>query len=314
MLLTPLPWLKKKSWALPVLTALCPSERYWKKRTQPRCHKSLMDWAGQILCWLVRYTKCWNRKVYLVGDGTYATYELMDKARGFGLGLIVRMRIDARLFNFPPPPITGKRGPKPKIGKRILDMTKRLTDKRIKWTKVVFSDWYGQGQKAMLITYGDAIWSRNKHQKVPLRWVLVKDPEGKLDPILLACTDRQTSAVDIVRFLVCRWGIEVTFAEVRRHLGVETQRQWSDLAIERSTPLLMGLMSIVCLLAKPLCEQEKMPLQTTAWYQKQHYTFSDALAAVRQQIWAASKFSTSSKTRQVDNLKAKIRYLEQLLA
>lgn len=100
----------------------------------------------------------------------------------------------------------------------------------------------------MLITRGEAIWSRNAHQKGPLRWVVIKDPEGKLNPVLLACTEGELTAVNVVRYFVRRWRVKVTFAEVRRHLGVETQRQWSKLAIERTTPLLMSLKSIVYLL------------------------------------------------------------------
>ena len=124
MLLSRVPWLEKGYWGLPILTALCPSERYWKNSLQPRSHKTLMNWATQLLVWLARYTKPLNTLVYLVGDGSYATYELMGKAIEQQLGLIARMRIDARLFHFPPLPILGKRGPKPKIGKRILSMSK----------------------------------------------------------------------------------------------------------------------------------------------------------------------------------------------
>ena len=314
MLLVPLPWLNKGCWALPVLTALCPSERYWKKRSLPRAHKPLLTWAAQLLTWLSRYAKRLNRPVFLTADGTYATYELMDKAIDVGIGLIARMRMDARLFHFPPPPVPGKRGPKAKIGKRILNMTKRLTDGRIKWIEVRFDEWYGKTNKLMLITWGDAIWSRNSHQKVPLRWVLIKDPTGKLDPVLLACSNIEASAQQIVQFFVRRWQVEVTFAEVRRHLGVETQRQWSDLAIERTTPLLMALKSIICLLAKPLFVADDIPINTTAWYRKKHFTFSDIHAAVRHKIWNNSKFSTAPKTRYVQNFKAKIRYLTDLLA
>ncbi|WP_116108823.1 transposase [Lewinella sp. IMCC34191] len=313
MLLAPLPWLTKGCWALPILTALCPSERYWQQRDEPRQHKTLLDWAGQLLAWLARYTPSFHRPVYLVGDGTYATYELMGRATACGVGLITRMRLDARLFHFPPARVAGKRGPKPKIGGRILSMTKRLTDRRIKWSEVVFTEWYGHANKQMVITFGDAIWSRRSDQKVPLRWVLIKDPEGKLDPVLLACTDRNAAAVDIVGFFVRRWRVEVTFAEVRRHLGVETQRQWSDLAVERSTPLLLGLKSVICLLAKPLFVTQKIKLATTAWYPKQAFTFSTILAAVRRQIWAAGNYSTSPQSSQVQNLKARIDYLEQLL-
>ena len=133
MLLTQLPWLSSTSWALPVLTALCPSERYWKNRSEPKAHKKLMDWASQIIGWLARYAKPLGRPVFLAADGTYATYELMGKAQDYDVGLIARMRLDARLFHFPPPPVKGKRGPKPKMGKRMLPMDKRVTDKRVKW-------------------------------------------------------------------------------------------------------------------------------------------------------------------------------------
>lgn len=313
MLLTQLPWLSSTSWALPVLTALCPSERYWQDRSQPRVHKKLMDWASQIVGWLARYAKPLGRPVFLAADGTYATYELMGKAQDCTIGLIARMRLDARLFHFPPPPVKGKRGPKPKMGKRMLRMDKRVTDKRVKWTSVVFDEWYGHKQKKMLLTSQTAIWSRHAHQFVKLRWVLVVDPEGILDPVLLGCTDLNTSAVDVVRFFVRRWRVEVTFAEVRRHLGVETQRQWSDLAIERSTPLLMGLKSIVCLLAIPIFQAGNMSLDAPTWYRKKQFTFSDVLGAVRQQIWASSNFSTSPSGGEVDNFRAKIQHLQYLL-
>ena len=314
MLLTPLPWLKKGCWALPVLTALCPSSRYWEERAQNRAHKTLTTWAGQILGWLARATSGLKRPVFLVGDGSYATFGLMIKAVACDVGLIVRMKMNSRLYHLPPPPVKGKRGPKPKKGKRILSMKARLTDKRIKWQEVTFSEWYGAKDKTMLITTGLSIWSSgSKGELVHLRWVLIRDPEGKMDPVLIGCTELNTSAEDAVRFFVRRWQVEVTFAEVRRHLGVETQRQWSDLAIERSTPLLMGLFSVVCLMAKPLFEADKLEMATTAWYDKTRYSLSDVLKAVRQQIWAVSNFSGTDKATLTKKLKAKIRYFEYLL-
>ena len=90
-----------------------------------------------------------------------------------------------------------------------------------------------------------------------------------------------------------RWQIEVTFHEVRTHLGVETQRQWSDLAIARTTPCLLGLFSLVTLLADRSVTRCKLPIRQTAWYSKQLPTFSDALAVVRRQLWRAVAFHTS---------------------
>jgi hypothetical protein len=314
MLLTSLPWLEKGCWALPILTALCPSSRYWKKRVQNRAHKPLTAWGSQILGWLARTTSGLKRPVFLVGDGSYATFQLMAKAIACKVGLIVRMKINSSLYHLPPPRVKGRQGRKPKKGNRILGMKARLTDKRIKWRQVTFSDWYGAKNKTMLITTGLSIWSSGKKGEfVHIRWVLVRDPESKEEPVLIGCTDINTSEEDIVRYFVRRWQVEVTFAEVRRHLGVETQRQWSDLAIERSTPLLMGLFSIVCLLAKSLFEAGKIEMATTAWYDKRRFSFSDVLSAVRQQIWAVSIFSITPSKGLVEKLKAKVRYFEQLL-
>lgn len=126
-------------------------------------------------------------------------------------------------------------------------------------------------------------------------------PTGKLDPILLACTDLEAAIEDIVRFFVRRWQVEVTFAKVRCHLGVETQRQRSDLAIERSILLLMGLFSIVCLRVKALFEAGKIEVEATAWYEKPAHTFFDVLRAVRQSIWDVSNYTARGEKGLVEN-------------
>jgi hypothetical protein len=80
----------------------------------------------------------------------------------------------------------------------------------------------------------------------------------------------------------------VTFEEARAHLGIETQRQWSDLAILRTTPLLLGLFSLVTLFAHHLLQGRELPVRQAAWYSKALPTFSDTLACVRQHLWPAS--------------------------
>ena len=101
MLLTGLPWLEAGVfWALPVLTALCPSERFYKSRgKQP---KKLTDWARQLITWLSRNATALNRPIYLTGDGSFAVYELLMHAQSLGVGMIVRMKLNARLFHLPP--------------------------------------------------------------------------------------------------------------------------------------------------------------------------------------------------------------------
>ena len=313
MLLTSLPWLEAGVyWALPVLSALCPSERFYESSgKQP---KKLTDWARQIITWLSRRCRGLNRPVYLTGDGSFATYELFLHAQSLGIGMIARMKFNARLFHLPCPQWPkSKRGPKPLIGAPLADMEKQLTDKSIQWVRLIFSEWYGNRNKEMMITSGVAIWQKSNTVMVKIQWVLIKDPEEKLEPVLLACTDTTLCPEKIVTFFVRRWRVEVTFAEVRRHLGVETQRQWSDLAIERSTPCLLALMSIVCLLANSLHRLQPIQPNSTSWYRKKAVTFSDVLAAVRLEILQKAKLSISLFKPNVDSFHAKIRHLWFLL-
>ena len=68
-----------------------------------------------------------------------------------------------------------------------------------------------------------------------------------MEPQAFFSTDTKMDATEIISAFTKRWEVEVTFQEVRTHLGVETQRQWSDKAIAQTTPALLGLYSLVCL-------------------------------------------------------------------
>ena len=124
-------------------------------------------------------------------------------------------------------------------------------------------------------------------------WVLIRDPEGTFDPQALLCTDQNVSAQQIIEWFVLRWQLEVTFHEARTSLGVETQRQWSDMAIARTTPALLGLFSLVTLIAQPLVENGMPPTRQAAWYDKAVPTFADTLALVRQHLWPTAFSKTS---------------------
>lgn len=155
------------------------------------------------------------------------------------------------------------------------------------------SGWYGKGERELAITTGTAIWFHGGLPVIPLRWVLVRDPEGRLDPQAFLCTDQEMDPIEILRFFVRRWQVEVTYAEVRRHLGVETQRQWSGLAIARTTPCLLGLFSVVTLIADRLYARGGIAVRQASWYKKSSPTFSDALAVARRYLWQERTFFTS---------------------
>jgi hypothetical protein len=280
MLLTPIPW-AKRVWALPFLTVLAPSERY--HNDQGKQHKVLSDWARQICLLLHRWLA--DYQCIMLGDGSYAVMDLLAETRCY-VAWITRFRLDAGLYDFLPDKI-GKRGRgrPPVKGERKPSLKERLTDPNTKWQTVVFSQWYAEKDKKMEITSGTAIWYRGGKPTVPIRWVLIKDPEGKLDPVAIQCTDLEMEPVLIVKHYLKRWNVEVTFEEVRAHLGVETQRQWSDLSILRSTPCLMALFSVITLWADQLISMQLLTVFQTAWYKKPYPTFSDAVASVRYRIW-----------------------------
>ena len=144
------------------------------------------------------------------------------------------------------------------------------------------------------VTTGTALWYSTGTEPLPIRWVLTRDPEGKLEPRAYFSTNQAQCAAEIVEDFVKRWPIEVTYEESRAHLGVETQRQWSDLAIERSTPALLGLYSLVTLLGHALHPDGTIPIQQAAWYPKTQATFSDVLATVRRHLWGGLTFQTSA--------------------
>jgi hypothetical protein len=289
MLLLPIGW-AARVWALPFLTVLAPSERYAKEAGKR--HKKVTDWARQMLLQLKRWLP--YRQVIAVGDSSYAVIELLAALSG-QVTFITRLRLDAALYAPAPAREPGKPGRGRKKGERLPTLQKVLKSTAARWQQVRLTNWYGHGQKVMEIATATALWYHSGKPVVPLRWVLLRDPEGKLDPVALLSTDLALSAEAVVVYFARRWSVEVTLEETRAHLGMETQRQWSEKAIERSTPVLLGLFSIVTLLADRLQQQGRLPVEATAWYRKEKPTFSDAIAAVRRLLWKKIDFSTSDK-------------------
>ena len=180
-----------------------------------------------------------------------------------------------------------------RTGERLPTLSRRLADPETMWQTITVAGWYGGRDRLVEVTSGTAVWSHPALPVVPLRWVLVRDPAAEFKPQAFLCTDLRAEPADILTWFVRRWTAEVTFAEARRHLGVETQRQWSDKAIARTTPALLGLYSIVALAAADMQGQGRLAVRSAGWYQKDSATFSDALAAVRRQLWTEAAFSIS---------------------
>jgi hypothetical protein len=307
MLLVEIPW-ASRVWALPFLSALAPSERYAAKRG--RRHKKITEWVWQLLL-VVR--RCYpQREIVAVADRAYASLKLLERCRKLSdpITFITRLRLDAALYE-PAPPRRPHQIGRPRLkGKRLPNLSEVAQDPTTIWKPTKIANWYGSGERMVEIASQTAVWYSTGLFAVPVRWVLIYDPRGEFKTQALLCTDLEADPEKILSWFVMRWQLEVTFQEVRRHLGFETQRQWSDLAIRRTTPALLGLFSVITLFADRQMRQAAGIFRRAAWHHKRHPTFADALALVRKELWADATFCGSFA--QSETVKVSRAYVERL--
>jgi hypothetical protein len=291
-LITPISW-AKRTWALPFLTALAPSGGYPRYVKSGRRHKPLSERAraliGQAQRWLP------GRALIVVADGGYAALDLLGWCQRLArpVTIISRLRLDAALYA-PPPKRPGKQKGRPCVkGRRLPSLNKYLTSPHTQWSRALVN-WYGGKRRWVEVASDTAIWHRGGKPAVTLRWVLVRDPKQRVRPLALLCTDASLPINQVVGLFVRRWAMETTFQETRVYFGIEGQRQWNDLAIARSTPLRLGLFSLVALIVhrQPTWHAS---VRQAVWYEKALPTFSDALAQVRRCLWRQMTFCLSSK-------------------
>jgi hypothetical protein len=265
---------------VPFLTALSPSERYDQPRG--RSPRTLLDRARQAV-WLVRR---WlpERALVVVGDSADAALEWLDAVR-HAVCVITRLRLDAAFYE-PAPPRQPRQNERPcKKGKRVPTLEKILTDSTTPWTTVTVANWYGERARHVQITSDTAVWYHSGKPMVPIQWVVIRDPDGRFAPQALPATNQRLTPTEILTYFVRRWPMEATFEDAQAHLGIETQRRWSDKATARTTPALFALYSIVTMMAAHLLGTSTMPVRTAAWYRKEAATFSDTIALVRRWLW-----------------------------
>lgn len=282
-LVVPVPWVRRR-WALPFLVLPLLNEKLCTRLG--RRHQTVV----QVTALCVTHLRRWqpHRELVLIGDGTYAAVPLANRCRQqtAPVALVSRLRLDAVLHAFPGPRPAGKRGKAPAKGERLPQLHAVLTAPHTVWHRATLT-WYGGRPKTVEYATETALWYRGGHAPVPLRWVLVRsvaEDRQPLTPSAYFCTDLQVLPGQVLEWFVLRWNIEVTFAEVRAHLGFETQRYWARLSTHRVTPCLFGTFSLVVWRAQQL-HPERLPLPQSAWYHKEEASFADALAAVRGELW-----------------------------
>jgi len=317
MLLTPIPW-AGRVWALPVLTTLCPSERY--SNTHRKRHKKLTDWARQMILQIRRWLPA--RELVIVGDSSFSVIDLLAQCNavaGQAVTIITRLRLDAALYEPAPPRQPGTLGRPRKKGERLPKLEERLQDSSVEWQRVEATWWYGHAEKEIEIATGTGVWYHSGKPVVPLRWVLVRDPEGDLDPKAFLSTDPGASPIDILRWwqaglALCgagRWR-----SPLRRCVGIWAWKRNDSGRILRfcgRPPCLLGLFSLVTLMADRLARTGALEVGRDAWYEKPRPTFSDALAAVRIRLWKQQRKHYSRSGPSTGMLKIPTALFERLL-
>ena len=261
MLLTPIAW-AKRVWALPFLTVLCPSERFYEQRG--RRHHTVLERAWQS----IRLVRRWlpDRESVFVSDSSFAALELLDRVAQLSrVSIITRLRLDAALYDPPPPRAPGQRGRPRRKGKRRPTLEAVLADEQTQWSKLTVDDWYGEGPREVDVATDTAVWYHAGKPPVAIRWVLIRDPQARFKPQALLSTNLEHTCEQMLTWFVRRWTMEVTWEEARAHLGMETQRQWNDRAIARTTPALVSLYSIMTLTAHLLTEKGATWVRSAAW-------------------------------------------------
>ena len=292
MLLVPVSW-ADRIWALPFLTVLCPSERYYQ--TRGRAHQSLLERAQQMRRLLAHWLP--THSVVVVADQAFSALALLDAVR-HQVAVLTRLRLDAALFEPAPPRRPGTVGRPRCKGDRLPTLQARLDDPNTHWQQLTINAWYASGKRTLHIVSDTAVWYHAGLPPVPIRWLLVKEPNGQFPPQALLSTDQTITPQQMLTFFIQRWTVETTFEQARAHLGMETQRQWNDQAIAHSTPLVLALFAMVAILADTLYKKTACRVRQTAWYRKTKPTFSDALAWVRKHIWQHFSMSTPHPDRQ----------------
>jgi hypothetical protein len=278
------PGFARRTWGLPFLTLLSRSEQADARRQ--RRHQTLPEKATWAMRLVTRW--CPDRQLMVVGDGAYASLDLFWTLRQ-RVVCVARCRMDARFFNPPPSRKRGQRGRPRAVGTRQLTPRTRAARKTTKWVRITVPGWRtknGKAEREVDVATSTALWSAHG-KTMAVRWVLTRDPAGRAETRVFVCSDPAQSALQILTWYAMRSAVEPTFQEARRHLGFETQRQWSDLAIHRTTPVLLGVFSLVTLWAADLAARTgKLAVLGAAWYKKPDPTFADCLAAARRVLWA----------------------------
>ena len=155
-----------------------------------------------------------------MADGGYAVLTLLHRLASLKnpVVAITRLRLDAAPYQVAPPRAEKQNGRPRKKGQRLATLASVLEDKTTVWTRIVVERFYSQCCREVEIVSACCVWYHSGMPPVEIRYVLIRDPEGKFAPQALLCADINACPEQILSWFVLRWQLETTFQEVRLHL------------------------------------------------------------------------------------------------
>jgi hypothetical protein len=270
-----------RPWSLPVLCALYRTREL--NEQEGHRHKTPIHLARQLIATLIHWFP--QRKFILVGDGGYASHPLARfcHLHRQHVTLISRFHGDARLYDPPPRRRSGQNGRPRTTGRKRPTPGETVRRARARRCTV---NWYGGRKRRVELISGEGHWYKAGGGLVPVRWVFVRDRDGTHRDEYFYSTDPAMAPQQIVSLYTGRWSIEVTFQEVRAHLGFNTPRNWSKKSVLRTAPCLLGLFSVICLIFERHTRHRPVKPLCLPWYSRSECTFSDVITAVRRLCWA----------------------------
>jgi hypothetical protein len=270
-----------RPWALPVLAALYRPEQL--NEQEGRRHKTPIQLAQGLMATLLHWFP--DKKFVLLGDGGYSSHDLARFCRRHRhrLALVGKFAPDGALYAPPPPPKKSKKGGRPRVkGKKLKTPEAVVADSRLRKTTVL---WYGATERQVRVCDGHGQWYQSGAGLVPVHWVFVRDVQGTRRDEYFYTTHDGFTPEQVVTLYTLRWNLEVTFQELRAHLGFEKTRQRVENSVLRMAPCLLGLFSVICLIYHEYLKRHKATTCERPCYNKSEPTFTDAIATVRRLFW-----------------------------
>jgi hypothetical protein len=291
-----------RPWALPVLAALYRPEQLNEK--EGRRHKTPIQLARGLMSILLNWFP--DKKFVLLGDGGYASHDLARFCyrHRHRLALVAKFGPDGALYAPPPPPKRNKKGGRPRVkGKKLKTPEAVVATSRLRKTTVW---WYGATERQVRVCHGHGQWYHAGAGLVPVHWVFVRDEQGTRRDEYFYTTHDAFTPEQVVTLYTLRWNLEVTFQELRAHLGFEKTRQRVPNSVLRMAPCLLGLFSVICLIYHEYLKRHKVTTCDRPCYAKSEPTFTDAIATVRRLFWKETVLAQPYFRKACKNLPPKL--------